>query len=95
VRPTQYAIFMLLAASKLLPGWMCILPGVLLLTAGIAVVGMQRDGQIPAVALLALAALPGVLTKQFVNCVQLKNAMASLIAHDKKSRHASKPSKLE
>ncbi|KAA6423313.1 MAG: hypothetical protein FRX49_06765 [Trebouxia sp. A1-2] len=44
--------------------------------------GMQEDGQIPAVAMLALTALPGVLTKQFVNCVQLKNAMASLIAHD-------------
>lgn len=45
-------------------------------------IGMQEDGQIPAVAMLALTALPGVLTKQFVNCVQLKNAMASLIAHD-------------
>ncbi|KAL3157167.1 hypothetical protein ABBQ38_001407 [Trebouxia sp. C0009 RCD-2024] len=44
--------------------------------------GAQKAGQMPLVAFIGLMALPGVLTKQFVNCVQLKNAMASLVAHD-------------
>ena len=56
---------------------------------------MQKEGQIPAVTMLALTALPGVLTKQFVNCVQLKNAMASLIAHDKQSGDTATPPKLD
>ena len=58
-------------------------------------IGVRCDGRMPSVALLALAALPGVLTKQFVNCVQLKNAMASLIAHDQKPGHASNAPKKE
>ncbi len=57
--------------------------------------GMQKEGQIPAVAMLALTALPGVLTKQFVNCVQLKNAMASLIAHDQQLGDTASPPKLD
>lgn len=44
--------------------------------------GVQWAGSMPLVAFIALLALPGVLTKQFVNCVQLKNAMASLVLHD-------------
>ena len=44
----------------------------------------------PLVAFIALLALPGVLTKQFVNCVQLKNAMASLVLHDQQHRQPRK-----
>lgn len=57
--------------------------------------GIQKQGQIPAVTMLALTALPGVLTKQFVNCVQLKNAMASLIAHDQQLGDTATPPKLD
>lgn len=44
--------------------------------------GARKTGHLPLVAVVALIALPGVLTKQFVNCVQLKNAMASLVVYD-------------
>ena len=44
--------------------------------------GAQAAGHMPLVTFIALIAMPGVLTKQFVNCVQLKNAMASLVVHD-------------
>ena len=45
-------------------------------------VGVLHRGQVPTVVLLAWAAFPGVLIKQFVNCVQLKNAMSSLVLYD-------------
>lgn len=42
----------------------------------------RRARGIPAVAVVALAALPGVAVKQFVNVVQLRNAMATLVQLD-------------
>ena len=54
--------------------------------------GMEKAGQMPLVAFIALLALPGVLTKQFINCVQLKNAMASLVLHEQQQ---GRPAKIE
>lgn len=51
--------------------------------------GVVQGGQVAFVVLLAWAALPGVLTKQFVNCVQLRNAMASLVLHDQQKADTS------
>lgn len=56
--------------------------------------GRGKVTSLPAVGIVAVAALPGVLTKQFVNCVQLKNAMASLVQHDQQSSNP-RPPKLE
>ena len=47
--------------------------------------GLMPNG-IPLVKAIALAALPGMAMKQYVNCLQLKNAMSTLVAHDLKNR---------
>lgn len=52
-----------------------------LLASAIAAGHFPADG-VPAVALLAVAALPGTAIKQMVNVVQMRTAMALLVAHD-------------
>lgn len=47
------------------------------------VVPLNADGTgLPIAALVALVSLPGVLTKQLCNWVQLRNAMDRLVEHD-------------
>ena len=46
--------------------------------------GYLPAGGIPAVGLLAAFCVPGTLIKQFVNLVQMKAAMALLVALDRK-----------
>jgi len=50
--------------------------------------GVALPASLPAVALLALAAVPGFAVKQLVNVVQLRTAAQQLVQFDKQGRQA-------
>ena len=52
------------------------------------VAGVVLPASLPAVALLALAAVPGFAVKQLVNVVQLRTAAQQLVLYDKQGRRA-------
>ena len=52
--------------------------------AQLAPLGLTLPAALPAVGLLALAALPGFAVKQLVNVVQLRTAAQQLVAYDRR-----------